>query len=781
MGRGGFGVVFAGFHLTLEIPVAIKVLHTDFAGATDRDRAFERFHQEAKTLAQLRHPNIARVLDTGVLHHEGLPDLPWLVMEWCAGPTLTEVLADRTSGSSRAAVWRLMRPVIDAVAHAHEQGIVHRDLKPDNIILVDGSPRVLDFGIAKVMAREAPASDTAPTRSAERAFTPAYGAPEQFAGVRTGPWTDVHALALILTEALTGRRAYRNLEGAELMREALGHRRPTPGAAGVDVGPWEDVIERALADNPSDRFEDGRALLEALQRHAPALDTALQDAPPTGSVVDPPADVSSERERRESAPTELATGPGADTLAPESDAGRDAGPRAGPTATEEPLALPEPTPRRPAVPRLVAAVVAVAAVLAVAWVGWSRLTARSERLGVRLTSPTGVSPTAISPSVPPAIPTQHPHDDFDGGLLAARLERRGWRVTKRLKEGEVIESLRIEREGMRGSVVVFRADESKSIDHSVDASTDTASLRRGRSVLHVYLHGDLAAAETLRDALAETSIPTVDSGPRPVADSPWEAFDVPAGVELNDAWPLANGGVVVAGDHGVVVGFDGRAWRREETGATDDIYSLWGNEAGEVYAVGESGLLLRRGTDGWERETSGTSQRISEVLGDGDRVVAVTDGAVLERQRDRWVTVPRRTDSLLVTGYFEGHELFVVEAGGAVYRWDEGREVRLAAWPETRGLSWPLIASPGATNINPSMAPWLASQQDLRWAPRAFTVFGPNLMVVGTVGVILRVAHGVDVEVEPSGTEATLSAVRRADDGTFWAVGERGTVLRRRP
>jgi len=180
-----------------------------------------------------------------------------------------------------------MRPAIEGIARAHALGVVHRDLKPSNLMRVEGpiGLRVLDFGIARQMEpgeTEAPSGETA-SRSM-RAFSPTYAAPEQLGGTRTGPWTDVHALALILTEVLTDRPPYDastdDENGLDLSLAVLATERPTARRRGVDVGAWEPVLARAAALRPGDRYPDARSFLEALETALPgARHRPLEQAP----------------------------------------------------------------------------------------------------------------------------------------------------------------------------------------------------------------------------------------------------------------------------------------------------------------------------------------------------------------------------------------------------------------------------------------------------------------------------------------------------------------------
>jgi serine/threonine protein kinase len=269
--EGGFAVVYAGLHLALGSPIAVKVLRPASAlGATARDELLELFLQEGRTIARLRHPNIVSVLDAGIATHLDAP-VPWMVFEWLDGETMQDELRARRGrgGRSPAECLAILRPVILAVAEAHEAGIVHRDLKPSNIMRVQTKrgvvPRVLDFGIAKVMAGDerASAGDTT-TRQAFHSFSLGYAAPEQIVGTRTGPWTDVHAIGLLLTELLTDAAPYADAEPAIALGKVVDARRPTPGKLGVDVGPWEGILARALALRPVERYATLGELLAAL-------------------------------------------------------------------------------------------------------------------------------------------------------------------------------------------------------------------------------------------------------------------------------------------------------------------------------------------------------------------------------------------------------------------------------------------------------------------------------------------------------------------------------------
>ncbi len=289
--EGGFGVVYRAVQIALDRPVALKVLKTPAGmSAAARAQFHDRFAAEAKTIARVRHPNIVDVYDFGVSPMPTGGQAPWMALEWLDGRTLADDLAARRGrgGRSPADVLALLRPVLQAFAYAHREGIVHRDIKPANIMVVVGEAggmgaedggllRVLDFGIAKVVAGdEVPGSGLTRTAGSS-AFSPHYAAPEQVAYGRTGPWTDVHALGLLLTELLTDEPPYAASD-MELFEEAMAQARPTPGARGRDVGPWEAVVARAVALSPGARWKDASELLTALEATIEGASAAVSDA-----------------------------------------------------------------------------------------------------------------------------------------------------------------------------------------------------------------------------------------------------------------------------------------------------------------------------------------------------------------------------------------------------------------------------------------------------------------------------------------------------------------------
>lgn len=281
--EGGFGVVFEGTHLTLNSRVAIKVLRYP-PGISDDERRhlLSQFVAEGQLLPKLRHPNIVSALDVGTFELAGHLTA-FMVLEWCDGRDLRDDLRRREGrgGRSVSATWKLLRPVVEALAHAHAAGFVHRDVKPANVMLVETSagrlPKLIDFGIAKQNdALDGPGSGATRTRSVHRAFSVSYAAPEQVAGSKTGPWTDVHALGLLFTELLVDAPPFGDNDDVALA--VIDPKRPTPAAFGVDVGPWEAVLARAVALRPADRQRDASVLLAELEEAFEAADSIQASA-----------------------------------------------------------------------------------------------------------------------------------------------------------------------------------------------------------------------------------------------------------------------------------------------------------------------------------------------------------------------------------------------------------------------------------------------------------------------------------------------------------------------
>ena len=201
LGRGGMGAVFLAHRDDAEFKksVAIKLIKRGM----DTDFILKRFRNERQILATLDHPFIARLLDGGTTDDE----LPYFVMEYIEGTPIHQFCDDnRLTIRERL---QLFQKVCSAVNYAHQNLIIHRDLKPGNILVTkDNSPKLLDFGIAKILDPEFAADTLAPTLTGMRLMTPEYASPEQIRGETLTPASDIYSLGVLLYEILTGKRPY---------------------------------------------------------------------------------------------------------------------------------------------------------------------------------------------------------------------------------------------------------------------------------------------------------------------------------------------------------------------------------------------------------------------------------------------------------------------------------------------------------------------------------------------------------------------------------------------
>jgi serine/threonine protein kinase len=259
VGHGAMGRVHLAEDLRLTRPVAVKSLRPQLA----RDAEVrERFGQEARAAARINHPNVVRVYDSG--EHAGVP---YLVMECLPGSTLVDELAWGRLEPRRARQVGL--DVLGALEAAHRTGVIHRDVKPGNILLsatVDGPVKVSDFGIAKST------DDRSLTDPNGLAGTPAYLSPERIAGEPATPSSDIYSLGVVLYEALAGRKPY---DGETSLAIALAvHMGGAPTLLELlpDIDPvLADVIDRAIAADPADRWESASAMAAALRAWRPAV------------------------------------------------------------------------------------------------------------------------------------------------------------------------------------------------------------------------------------------------------------------------------------------------------------------------------------------------------------------------------------------------------------------------------------------------------------------------------------------------------------------------------
>jgi serine/threonine protein kinase len=304
VGKGGFGVVYRGVHTGFDEPIAVKCLKIPGElGEAERQELLRRLKDEGRVLHRLSKSTsgIVQALDVGAMTTPNGRWVPYLVLEWLEGETLAQHLRHRLTRGKGAlsldAAIELLEPAARALEVAHRQKVAHRDVKPENIYLTEVSGertlKVLDFGIAKVLTQHATfTAAPAATQQQASAFTPSYGAPEQFNKKRgaTGPWTDVFALALIIVEAVSGERALDGDDATQLYIAAADpSSRPTLRYKGIETSDEvELVLSRALAIEPNDRYQHAGRFWTALCAAAgkkTSAEPAASDVSETGEYV----------------------------------------------------------------------------------------------------------------------------------------------------------------------------------------------------------------------------------------------------------------------------------------------------------------------------------------------------------------------------------------------------------------------------------------------------------------------------------------------------------------
>ncbi len=253
LAQGGMAEVYLGTHLTLDRPVAVKVMHAHVEADEDLK---SRFQREARVVAALRHPNIVQIYDFDTADGH-----PYIVMEYIRGPSLAAYLKNLHEHNERmqpAHVARLLGKLASALDHAHEQGVIHRDIKPGNILLHVKSgesrrmftdqidPVVTDFGLVRIV------NAATQTVSGLVSGTPAYISPEQAQGNKVDHCTDIYSLGVVLYEILAGRVPF---DAESTWSVIYKHIHETPPPIPEIQPAVQKIIDRALAKDPRDRYQ----------------------------------------------------------------------------------------------------------------------------------------------------------------------------------------------------------------------------------------------------------------------------------------------------------------------------------------------------------------------------------------------------------------------------------------------------------------------------------------------------------------------------------------------
>ena len=273
LGRGGMGIVYLAERLEPQVEqrVALKLIRR----GRESDDALRRFIAERRILARLDHPGIARLIDGGSTA-EGLP---YFVMEYVDGVPLSQHCLALTIDQRLS----LFLEAGEAVEYAHRHLVVHRDLKPSNILVTaDGRPKLLDFGIAKMVNEDEAAGAT---RTGVRPLTPEFAAPEQLKGEAITTITDVYGLGAVLYEILGGCRpfTFKDRSWTELERVILHDEPPRLSVASKDgklrkrlEGDLDHICAKALQKEPSLRYQSVHLLLDDVRRHLQGLPIAAR-------------------------------------------------------------------------------------------------------------------------------------------------------------------------------------------------------------------------------------------------------------------------------------------------------------------------------------------------------------------------------------------------------------------------------------------------------------------------------------------------------------------------
>lgn len=258
LGEGGMGAVFRARNITIDMPVAVKLIRADL----DREVLSGRLLQEARAAAKLAHPAIVRVFDVG---KTALGD-PFIVMELLHGETLASVI-DREGRLKSARAVQLLLPIADALSVAHAKGFVHRDVKPDNVFIANDNegqlqPKLVDFGIVKHERQE---GSSQLTQVGAVIGSPDYMSPEQARGLdNIDLRSDVWAFSVVLYEAITGAVPFESTNYNALLRlivEAEAKSLRDHGAADDELS---QIVQRGLSKDPADRFASMGAMGKAL-------------------------------------------------------------------------------------------------------------------------------------------------------------------------------------------------------------------------------------------------------------------------------------------------------------------------------------------------------------------------------------------------------------------------------------------------------------------------------------------------------------------------------------
>jgi eukaryotic-like serine/threonine-protein kinase len=252
IGEGGMGRVYRGLDTMVSRDVAIKALHPALAADPE---LVERFRAEATTMAKLQHPNICQLY--ALLQETGQF---YMIMEFVDGETL-EARLKRYGRQELKPALHLACEILTGFKYAHSRGVIHRDIKPANIMITtDGSVKIMDFGIARVMGT------SRMTLTGRLVGTPSYMSPEQITNAAIDARSDIYSLGIVLFQMLTGEVPFRRTSDFAVLQAQVLDQPPSPREIVGNVPPAvEAILVKALAKAPADRFQSAAEFLEAIQ------------------------------------------------------------------------------------------------------------------------------------------------------------------------------------------------------------------------------------------------------------------------------------------------------------------------------------------------------------------------------------------------------------------------------------------------------------------------------------------------------------------------------------
>ncbi len=284
LGAGGMGEVYLAEDRKLNRKVALKVLLSDYF---DNPEHLERFDREARTAAQISHPNVMNIYDIGTVKDEASGrEIRYIVMEYLEGDPLSRYLQTKTS--DMAIIVRMAEKIASGLAAAHKLNIVHRDIKTENIIVdSSGEPRILDFGLAKpldsFLAGDAKGGTQTVSQELTRAGkimgTVSYMSPEQAKGETIDVRSDIFSFGVLLYRMTTGEMPFSGPSQVSTLAKILESRHESARAKNENMSPeLERIIDKCLHKNPDDRYQDTRDLVVDLRSLRRQFDSGITDS-----------------------------------------------------------------------------------------------------------------------------------------------------------------------------------------------------------------------------------------------------------------------------------------------------------------------------------------------------------------------------------------------------------------------------------------------------------------------------------------------------------------------